>query len=533
MNGQPDAYPTVINLVTNDGKEFKVDRNILSQASPFFEKLLNSDMKESREGTIHMELIHGSLMKDVLQFIYDGRVRMTSRENAQEMFEAADFLCLRKLKNIAWRFLQQTLSFSNCLSTYYLAEKYQCEELQSNASEFIHQNFSMVANTEEFLNLPVQEVERWISSDDIVTLEEKEVFEIVLRWINGDKTLRRERKINFEELFRHVRLDFIPRRQLKKDLITNDLVKKNKGCRKLVKRVLANRTGQWQPRRDTLVLFACGGCDTFCYDPQKAKWYSLARSKHEFKDPRTLLTFHGKVYSFNLKLFGPGFQRFDPLSNHWCMLGFPRKHIPNLVTVLQGGIYGTVSVTRGVFISKYDVDSNVWEKIPSSDGEIDEGACIVGENNSLFFIGGIPASTVTKKFDITELKWEKIADMQQGRYSAFGEAHHGKIFIAGGRQHSDHHLKSCEVYDVVTNEWQFIASLNLPRSDGSMVCYLGTMYVLGGMSTEGMSRALTVEYYDSESNKWIEATAIPSTEPASCNFQACLLRHFKECDTFD
>ena len=54
-----------ITLVTKDNKEFKAHRNVLSAASPFFYKLLQSDMKEDREGIARFEEISGSIMKDV------------------------------------------------------------------------------------------------------------------------------------------------------------------------------------------------------------------------------------------------------------------------------------------------------------------------------------------------------------------------------------------------------------------------------------------------------------------------------------
>ena len=200
--------------------------------------------------------------------------------------------------------------------------------------------------------------------------------------------------------------------------------------------------------------------------------------------------------------------------------------------MLEDCVYGVGSTAghRLKFISTYNEKSNSWEYIPSSDGDIVKGACIVGEGKCLYFIGGIPASNQCKKFDTSEIKWENTAHMLEGRYSAFGAAYHGKIYVAGGKRHGDEYLKTCEVYDVMTNEWQFIASLNIPRSEASMVCCHGAMHVLGGISNEGTSRALTVECYDSEKNKWIVVTTIPSkatTKSDSDKFQACPLRHYK------
>jgi len=38
--------PCDVVLIVKDGREIKAHRRVLSEASPFFEKLLNSDMKE-------------------------------------------------------------------------------------------------------------------------------------------------------------------------------------------------------------------------------------------------------------------------------------------------------------------------------------------------------------------------------------------------------------------------------------------------------------------------------------------------------
>ena len=70
-----------ITLVTKDDKEFKAHRNILSAARPFFCKLLQSDMKENREGIVRFEEISGAVIEDVLEFIYTGCVEITQASN--------------------------------------------------------------------------------------------------------------------------------------------------------------------------------------------------------------------------------------------------------------------------------------------------------------------------------------------------------------------------------------------------------------------------------------------------------------------
>ncbi|KAL9987896.1 hypothetical protein ACROYT_G002276 [Oculina patagonica] len=75
MNGvfMPEETVDVV-LVVENGKQFKLHRKVLSEACPFFEKLLNSDMKESKEGEVRLEMFSESVMAATLEFIYTGNL---------------------------------------------------------------------------------------------------------------------------------------------------------------------------------------------------------------------------------------------------------------------------------------------------------------------------------------------------------------------------------------------------------------------------------------------------------------------------
>ena len=107
-------------------------------------------MKENREGIVRFEEISGSVMEDVLEFIYTGTVEVTE-ENAEELVVATNYLLVPNLKTISGRFIQQQMCELNCISTFYFAEKYDCEELLNESKSFIHANFASVADMNEFL----------------------------------------------------------------------------------------------------------------------------------------------------------------------------------------------------------------------------------------------------------------------------------------------------------------------------------------------------------------------------------------------
>ena len=532
-------YLCDITLVSKDNIEFKAHRNVLSAASPYFDKLLQSNMKENREGIVRFEEISGSVVEDVLEFIYTGTVDVT-QENAEELIAAGNYLIIPGLKTASGRFLEREMSNINCISTFYLAEKYECDELITNSGRFIHENIVTVAKLDEFLLLDAKEIERWISSDEITVKEEADVFKIILDWINHRKS---ERKAAFEELFRHVRLSFLSRDCLE-DVVTNELVRENLDCVKLVMDAAMkmatlidedhlpqlSRKGQ-----ETRVIVARGGKNCFCYFPEENLWKRLPDG---LKDKRAIsnqmIKFRNQLFIFSEY---DDTERYDPAFNVWSELNLYRGSAK--LVVLKGEIYAIEFniYSRGdeTTIKKYNVKRCKWETLISSCEGFRENACVIAAGSHLYLFGGkIPYREVyvvkAERFDTVKNKWEEIADMQEGRSCAFGVATENKIFVTGGLRNGTK-LKTCEIYNISTNEWQLVANLNVPRFHGSMVCLNGKLYVLGGINDRNQ-RELSVECFDPANGQWIQETTIPvtNTDPHQNNntFIASVLKLSRE-----
>ena len=219
--------PYDITLVVDDGKKIKVHRRVLSEASPVFEKMLTSEIKETHEGVVLLEMITELGLMELLEYIYTCSVPISADDNAQDLVVMADYFDLPHLKYHAGRALEQTLNSSNSISTYRVAKTYHCKELARHTKEYVDLNFTNVARTEEFLGLPYQDVKKWLSSDEINVNAEEDVFEIILRW-TGYKI--GEGNKYFADLFREVRLNHVSRDFLLSGVVTNDLVNDNKPC---------------------------------------------------------------------------------------------------------------------------------------------------------------------------------------------------------------------------------------------------------------------------------------------------------------
>ena len=500
-----------------DQARLNAHRIILCAASPFFYNALHSEMKEKKEGVIRLKETGKAMMEEVLEYLYTGHVDV-SEQNAYELMAVADYYLIPSLKLLSSKFIQQTLSISNCVVAYYTGVKCQCAELQERAKSFIFTNFVAVAESEDFLNLSVKEVEEWISSDAIVVKDEEEVFMVILRWIA--KNARRRQ--TFFDLFRHVRCVYVSRNYLVTTILQHQLVRGRKQCMDLVvdamKKVSDGTDACFlnQPPRNCLkshenAILACRGMGTnrvTCYVPSQNKWYKMA-DKHYFGNPHSVATSacQGKLYVIGAN--ASQVQRYDPFLNSWASVKPLDQEIkfPSAVT-FQGYLFviGGVAVNdkRLSTVQRYNPDSNTWqEAAPLICHRAD--VCAVADSDNKYAIGGRDGHNVcldvVEKFDPEVNSWSIIAPMQVARKTPGGVSLQNKIFVFGGVQESGG--CPCEMYNKMTNVWTNIRSNTAPRDSASAVCFKGKIFVYGRFrSNQNDDQKDTLQVYNVDKNDW-------------------------------
>ncbi|XP_068729469.1 kelch-like protein 3 [Montipora capricornis] len=530
-------------------KEFKAHRLVLAAASPFFLSLLVSDMREGKEQFIRIELEEatGSVMEEVLKYIYTGNVAVT-KENAHDLVAAADYLLLPGMKNLACDVLETNITLQNCIFNYDFAGKYQCLELMHESCEFINSNFSSVMETEDFLKLDIEQVMKWVSSDYVTVGSEEEIFKGIVQWVSHKKS---ERESNFAELLRQVRLKFMSRDFLLNELVNEELVATSNASLNFVLRSMdcifdpfcedaAKPPRKCFKERYADVIFVCGGRTALCYAPQDDIWYLLPDMLFEHQD-HAVVQYRDKVCIFGGQRVGPGeshvIEYFLFSTNCWGTV--ERRHENDNFTclsVLAGYIYALDSFDGAVFL--YKLDDNVCEAV-ADPPTVRYGACLVSDKRHLYLVGGsslplLQTSQTVERFDPMLATWEEVAAMNEARYDAFGAAMNGKIYIAGGMKKIERHhtvLKSCEVYDPSTNEWQVISSLKVCRQSANMACIQEALYVVGGFKdTHSSSRELSVEVFQLGACEWKNKSTIPTNfENANHGDRKKKIHHHKAC----
>ncbi|XP_068729481.1 kelch-like protein 3 [Montipora capricornis] len=506
-------------------KELKAHRLVLGAASPFFLSLLVSDMREGKEQFIRIELEEatGSVMEDVFKYIYTGNVAVT-KENAHDLVAVADYLLLPGLKTLASNVLEENIIIENCIFNYYFAEKYQCLELMAESCGFINSNFSSVMKTDDFLKLDIAQVMKWVSSDDVTVTSEEEIFKGIVNWVTHKKS---ERESNFAELFSQVRLQSISRKFVSNELVNEELVATSKETLNFVLRSIEcifdpfSEDAAKPPRkcleRYTDVIFVCGGRTALCYAPQKDIWYQLPDMLLEHQD-HAVVQYRDKVCIFGGQRVGPGKSRvieyFLSSTNSWGTIeGRHESDVCCCLSVLDGRIYALS--WKAIILYKFD--ENVCEAV-ADPPTVRHGACLVSDKRHLYLVGGSDAflqgSIAVERFDPILATWEEVSAMNEARYNAFGATMNGKIYIAGGITKNERcytTLKSCEVYDPSTNEWQVMSNLKVGRQAANMVCFQETLYVVGGLKDAlSSSRELSVEMFQLGACEWKSKSTIPT-----------------------
>ncbi|XP_068729474.1 kelch-like protein 3 [Montipora capricornis] len=506
-------------------KEFKAHRLVLGAASPFFLSLLVSDMREGKEQFIRIELEEatGSVMEDVFKYIYTGIAAVT-KDTAHDLVAAADYLLLPGLKTLACDFLVGNITTENCMFNYYFADKYQCLELMEESCEFINSNFSSVMETDDFLNLNIEKVMKWVSSDDVTVTSEEEIFKGVVKWVTHKKS---ERESNFAELLSQVRLKSMSHDFLFNELINEELVATNKETLNFVLRSMKCIVDPFcenaaKPPRKCLekyidVIFVCGGRTALCYVPQKDIWYHLPDMLFEHQD-HAVVQYRDKVCIFGGQRVGSGKSQIT----EYFLSSKISQGTVETGPAISGNCCSSLSVLDGCIfalfckaIILYKIDENVCE--PVADPPTRRlGSCLVSDKRHLYLVGGYTgvylrqASKAVERFDPISAAWEEVAAMNEARYDAFGAAMNGKIYIAGGIN-KNKALKSCEVYDPSTDEWQVMSNLKVCRQAANMVCIQEALYVVGGFKEEKLSsRELSVEVFQLGACEWKSKSTIPT-----------------------
>ncbi|XP_027192994.1 F-box/kelch-repeat protein SKIP11-like [Cicer arietinum] len=155
----------------------------------------------------------------------------------------------------------------------------------------------------------------------------------------------------------------------------------------------------------------------------------------------------------------------------------------------------------------FDPNRGRWMHLPRMNSSelfmlSDKESLAVGTN--LLVFGREIMTSAIYKYSILTNEWTKGIEMNTSR-CLFGSASIGEIAIlAGGCDLQGNILKSAELYNLDTNQWEILPDMNTARKMCSGVFMDGKFYVLGGIGADKTTKLTSGEEFDLKTRKWRE-----------------------------
>lgn len=466
-----------LTLTTSCGRVIPVHKNILAAVSCYFQGLFRSDMKEVRENNVDFGIINETVVSELLNFVYSGKISITF-DNVRSLLQASDYLLIEHLRTFIVTFLKGSSTVSNFWCIFHLVKSFNClTEINSDILQMTCSNYWEITQLDEFLEITEEDMKCFLSNDDIVS-SETQMLESLIRWYKYAKPQREE---SFKTLLGLVHMSSIPDLYLKflaeREGIDDFYSYTGHQLRAKVSLDDVKRTAHFY----NLVMFGLAR-DPDCLGSQLCYWlpfagpWSYITSQCAFA-PSTPVVFTGDALYLEMYGFNPRFIFFtNPLSaKHFkdssslCSPNLPEcistatqdctaVSLANCVYLIGGMIRNEVYNT----VQRYNIKKQSWESVSSMHERRYHHAAVNYKDRYIYVFGGIEGvalidriyKSTVERYDPQQDSWSYVASMQQPRCNGLACVFADKIFVMGGESAECACAPRCEIYDPVTDEWQ-------------------------------------------------------------------------------
>lgn len=134
-------------------KPIYAHRSFLAARSDHFRAMFSNGMKDSNAAEYKISDIRHPVFLALLDYIYTDRVS-TIANLAVELYAAADFYTLDRLRAICGANVDCSLSIDNCANMFLLSNQYNSGSLRESCLSYIVKHFDQVSKTDGFADLP-------------------------------------------------------------------------------------------------------------------------------------------------------------------------------------------------------------------------------------------------------------------------------------------------------------------------------------------------------------------------------------------
>ena len=175
---------------------------VMAVHSPMLRAMLVSDMAEVAKQEIRLDHINLDIIKIILDYMYCENVSF-HKDQLMDLIVAADYLQMTDLKDECLNEVPAILGPSNVIEWWKEARKMNYDTIKKQCEEIMVANFNQISQQTDFLNLELDDMERYVSDIGRDTVSNDEAADAALRWTSHEE----ERITGLEDLLHNVQLN--------------------------------------------------------------------------------------------------------------------------------------------------------------------------------------------------------------------------------------------------------------------------------------------------------------------------------------
>ena len=443
------------------GEVFPCHRAVLACSSEYFQAMFSCNLKESCKGVVTMNDIEPLILHLLIDYAYTSSITINTT-NAQTLLEISNRLQFTKITQACCDFLKENLDPTNCLGIWQLANTHSCHDLAQISFKFCLERFQDIRQCDEFSQLPVNQLEEYLSHDSLVVDYEEEVFHALIGWIEHNEN----RRCHLEKLLPGtVRLIYLPTDFLQLKL-ESPIIKQSSLCYDQLETAISDQklyhqsetfNGQLKPRLSTMsdVMVIVGGsgsnhseeCEVRYHNPSMGTWRSLASL------PKRMSGYSVAVLNNNIYVTGGKQQR---------------------------------AVSSGVL--RYSSNTDTWSSLPDMQCPRQfHGSVVI--DGKLYVVAGENAGKIQRdveRFDPQTNMWGTVTKLVCAVSSAAVVTHKKKIYVIGGHTSNLRNYPCIQCYDVEADKWRITAAVQINSRHFPAVVINNLIYILDCYGQKGI-----------------------------------------------
>lgn len=422
---------TDVVIAVPEHPDINAHKIVLAAASPFFQTMFQSGMRESTSNRVEMPQIKYETALSLVEFAYCGKYGITA-ENAQNLLEAADCYQFHMLKENCESFLLSTIDLSNCFTLLKIADFRVLPRLSSAALTFALKNFSLITKSPAFTELSFTVLQNYLTDDELVCNNEEGVYSAIVYWLNHKKE---ERSQHASQLLKCVRLGRVNPRFIW-DVIEKEPLFSDAECLQYI-----NNANKYKMlgSSDRFNEFESIGRPRICSGITPALVFVGGISGNKkLNEVFALPKPQEKLQNYDLKTEWVKLPNIT--SDHLNLHSYSVCENENNIYITGGHCTKANHGSTSDLVSTYRAGAHDWTNLPNMlSARERHGSAFV--DGSLYVVGGLMAGKQKKRpsvlcnverYDPKYMLWSKVADLPKRCYSPGVISYKGKLHVIGG-----------------------------------------------------------------------------------------------------